>query len=144
MLPMGWNWSSHVGLVACALYVLASLTSRGSFMFAVFPMFGFPVAAHGTTAVPLFLADDERADIETYDSFFEIEEHAVDATHEGTDSSVAHMYREQAAWIARHRVTAAEPGSVRCAIGSTFVSIDADAVVTTRDRITARGLCKRR
>lgn len=130
---------SRVALVALGVYV-ALAVSRLGVPLTRFPAFQFPVA-QGTTAIPVFYADGQIADIEDYTDFTGISPDAVDVRHEGYACAVEHRLHEQRDWLAHHQGAALD--GVRVEIGLLLLSVQGDRVVS-EPRIDATGTARPR
>jgi hypothetical protein len=133
-VPPRWALGSLVAYAALALGL------RGGVPFVRFPAFQFPVAEEAT-AVPVFLADGERADIRDFTAFAGVGPDAVDVRHLGIACSVEHLLFEQRDWLADN---AGEGGPVRAEIGLLVLSVGEDGRLATTTRIDATGTARRR
>lgn len=121
------------------VYFAIAVASGGRLPFACFPMFMFP-SANGTTAVPLFTVDGERAEISRYEAFSGIAPDSAYLSHGNVMCSVEHMFQEGRAWITSHP----GDGARVCAIGFSVVSLDEDGHLNVEDHVTAEGHCRPR
>ncbi|MFZ5482335.1 MAG: hypothetical protein ACOZNI_36575 [Myxococcota bacterium] len=126
---------------SCLAYGALSLgLGGGGVPFVRFPAFQFPVAREAT-AVPLFLADGERADVRDYTAFAGVGPDDVDVRHEGYACSVEHKLHEQRAWLAEN---AGEGGPVRVEIGLLILSLDEAGRLVATPRVDATGTARPR
>jgi len=113
---------------------------RGGLPFVRFPAFAFPDTG-GVMAVPLFRADGAEADPTDFVDYAGVGPAAVDLTHDGIPSVVAHRFREAEAWLREHP---GPGGPVHVEVGLRVLRVSADGRVHTEDRIDGRGTARPR
>lgn len=138
---MLWKrWGSAFAVASCVVYLALAFTLRGGVPFIRFPAFAFPDTG-GVMALPLFLADGERADATDFVDFAGVGPEAVDIEHRGLPSVVAHSFHELQRWIGEHPGSG---GDVEVIVGLRVLRQAPDGTLTREDRVDGRGTARRR
>lgn len=126
-------------VIALLAYLALAAGLGGQLPFVQWSMFRFHLPT-GSTAMPLFRADGERAQAESYTDFVGLPPSVVDVKHIGHESGVEHKFHDLALWLKQHQA-APDAGQqpVQIEIGLTILRFDAQGKVLTEARIDATG-----